>query len=179
MYRVALVGHSNLPEIPIWGGVRVELFKERGAELLDLVQRRRFSGALYATHWDCVVLFLGGNDLARCRSPYVMYWRFSDAFDVHDYDRLMVTDLEPHLYNRELALRHGITTEQYTPLANVIDKKLRRRARRDRQTIQLIHVPSGYMVGSREGIHLSPSGEQKLIEKYKKVINAYRSERNQ
>ena len=91
----------------------------------------------------------------------------------------MVTDLEPRQYNQELALRHGITTEQYTPLANMINKKLKRHAYRNRQTIQLIHVPPGYMVGSREGIHLSPNGEQQLIVKYKKVINAYRSEMNQ
>ena len=142
--------------------------------MTDLIEGRRFRGALYTTHWHCVILFLGGNDLANCRDQDTLYRRYLDAFNRLRYDRLLLTDLEPRSYNREQERRHGIETAQHRALANVVNKKLKRHAKRNKNTVQLIHVPSGYMEDSRDGIHLSPRGEQKLILKYKKVINAYR-----
>ena len=62
MYRVAVVGHSNLPEFSNWDRVQVEIFKERGALLTDLIERRQFRQALFDTQRNAVVLFLGGND---------------------------------------------------------------------------------------------------------------------
>ena len=179
MYRVALVGHSNLPEISSWDNVRVESFKERGAELTDLIGERRFGEALYTTHWDCVILFLGGNDLANWRDQDTVYDRFMSVYASLQYERLMVTELEPRTYNWQREIRHGITTARYNALAKVVNKKLKRHASHNRARIQLIHVPPGYMIGSRDGIHLSTFGEEQLIQKYRRVINAYRLAVNQ
>ena len=67
MYRVALVGHSNLPVFPGWENVQVEIFKVNGAKLTDLRDEQRFGRALFTTNWDCVVIFLGGNDVANAK----------------------------------------------------------------------------------------------------------------
>ena len=173
MYRVALVGHSNLPVFPSWGDVQVEVFKERGAYLTDLTDRRRFGGALFTTHWDCVVLFLGGNDIAVERNQDSLYYRHLEAFQALHTNKLIVTDLEPRQYNRANQIRFGITTREYQAIANIVNKKLKRYARRT-ANVELIHIPPAYLEDSVDGIHLSDEGQGHLIRKYKKVITAIR-----
>ena len=172
MYRVALVGHSNLPVFPGWGNVQVEIFKERGARLTDLRDGLRFDGALFTTNWDCVVVFLGGNDIADCRNLDNLYNRHLDAFRTLHTNKLVVTDLEPRVYNRVNQATFGITTRTYNAIAKVVNKKLKRFVKRT-ANVELVHIPPGYLEGSEDGIHLSPEGQQSLIQRYKRHIISF------
>ena len=172
MYRVALVGHSNLPTFPGWGNVQVEVFKERGARLTDLRDRLRFDGALFTTNWDCVVVFLGGNDIADCRNQDNLYNRHLDAFRKLHTNQLVVTDLEPRTYDRENQARFGITTRTYNAIAKLVNKRLKRFVKRT-ANVELVHIPPGFMEQSGDGIHLSPTGQESLIHRYKSHILSF------
>ena len=172
MYRVALVGHSNLPTFPGWDNVQVEVFKVRGAKLTDLIDHQRFSGALFTTHWDCVVLFLGGNDIAGCQDPDVLFRRHEAAFRTLRTNRLIITDLEPRTYDRQAQNTYGISSHRYNAIAKLVNKRLKRFVRRT-PNANLIHIPPGFMEQTRDGIHLSPTGERDLIRRYKGCILAF------
>ena len=173
MVKVAFVGHSNLPRIPNWDGVQVELFKEGGAGLIDIVeQNSKFRRELFTTHWQIIVLFLGGNDLNSCRNVDEVYARFMRAYQALHFDWLVVTEIEPRVYNRQLAARFRINTERYETLRKVVNKRVKRHAKRTRN-INFIHIPPKYMLGSVDGIHLSTEGAAYLVQKYKGVINDY------
>ena len=172
MYRVALVGHSNLPVFPGWENVQVEIFKVNGAKLTDLRDEQRFGRALFTTNWDCVVIFLGGNDVAKCKNPDNLYNRYMDAFRVLHTNQLVVTDLEPRTYNRANRIRYNITTAEYKTVSDVLNKRLKRYAKRT-ANVQLVHIPPGYLEDSVDGIHLSLNGQRKLIDRYKGYINSF------
>ena len=133
MFSVAVVGHSNLPSFSCWDGVHVELFKKRGASLSDLVERVGFKGDLFVKHWDCVVLFLGGNDLNANSDRDDVFNLFLEACNSLHYDKLLLTDIEPRTYSPEKALRYNVTTQQYDNLRSVVNKKLKRFAKREKK----------------------------------------------
>lgn len=173
MYRVALVGHSNLPVFPGWGNAQIESFKVQGAKLTDLRDQHKFGASLFTTNWDCVIVFLGGNDIAGCRNQDDLFNRYLSAFRVLHTTKLVVTEVEPRTYNREYQSRFGINTLTYNTIAKILNKKLKRYAKRT-SNVELVHIPSGYMNGSVDGIHLSPEGQQHLITKYKLIIDSFR-----
>ena len=178
MYRVAVIGHSNLPDISSWDDVQLKTFKVKGALLTDLIQGKKFSGTLYTRSWDCVILFMGGNDIAMCRNPDTLFRRFESARRLFQCERFILTDIEPRVYTPERAARHGINTRQYTILANVVNKKLKRYAKREKPIVQMVHIPLSYTINSHDGIHLSAFGTQKLIGRYKAIVNAHSTAQN-
>ena len=90
MFTIAVVGHSNLPVFSCWEGVHVEIYKEKGASLNDLVERKKFGLDLFLKHWNCVILFLGGNDLNAHTDADTVYNLFVDA--CNNLQRLAVSD---------------------------------------------------------------------------------------
>ena len=173
MYSVALVGHSNLPVFPGWENVQLETFRVPGALLTDLRDENRFDRSLFTNSWDCVVTFLGGNDIAECRDQDELYQRHMDAFRALDTDQLVVTDLEPRTYNQANEERFDLTTNEYNTIAKIVNKKLKRYAKRT-ANVELVHVKPGYLEDSVDGIHLTNEGKRHLIRKYKRLINEFR-----
>ena len=62
VFRVALVGHSQLPEIEDYDDVVFESFQIRGARVRDFRQSDQIE-RIRSNEWNCVIVFLGGNDL--------------------------------------------------------------------------------------------------------------------
>ena len=62
VYKVALVGHSQLPEIEDYDDVEFELLKIRGARIRTFEESNCF-GRICSEEWDCVIIFLRGNDI--------------------------------------------------------------------------------------------------------------------
>ena len=170
MFSVALVGHSGLPDFPSYDDVIVESFKSRGAILTD-IWSSRFSPRMLQQNWDCVILFLGGNDLRYCRDQEELFDRFLACFHAFNTSKIFVTDLEPRTYYDET--QWGISTEVYRGLSGVVNNRLRRYCK-NRPNIDLLHVPPAYFSDTDDGIHLGPNGMSNLVAKYKKAISGYR-----
>ena len=175
MYTVALVGHSNLPVFPSYEDVRVEIFKSKGALLTDIWDPLRFEQRMLQQRWDCVILFLGGNDLADCHNPKIVFERFTKVLKAFEHvPKVFVTDVEPRNYTPEKERRFKITNKQYRDLRDMVNNRLKRYAKSTR-SFQLVHVPPGYQKDSHDqGIHLGLRGERELIGKYKNKIRDHR-----
>ena len=171
MYSVALIGHSNLPVFPSYGDVQISHFKCRGALLSDIRNPRKFDQRMLETHWNCVILFLGGNDLAVHKDQKPIFNLFLEVLKaLKKADKVLVTDIEPRTYSRAKEIQFGITTRQYNKRKDIINNQWKRYAKRTR-SFQLIHVPPGYQVDSHDrGIHLGIEGQRNLIRKYKDWI---------
>ena len=170
MISVALVGHSNLPLFRSYSGVHLEFFKQGGAKLNDIWNPEKFDQRMLQRRWHIVIVFLGGNDLATCRNQDVIFERFMALVNAFRTRKLFITDLEKRWYRDPR--QFGITSRDYNQLANIVNLRLKRYARRTRH-FELVHVPPGYSTGSREGIHLGPLGEYMLVRKYRHKINEY------
>ena len=179
MPSVEVIGHSNLPKIASWGNFHVETFKVKGARLIELIQEEKFPKRLYTNSWDYVILFLGGNNIAKCRDVRILYLRFLTVRRLFPCERLILTDIEPRVYTEEKARLYRIDTRQYKIVANVVNQKLKRFAKSQKPKVQMVHIPPEYMVESHDGIHLSVRGTQELIRRYKAIINAHSAAGNQ
>ena len=63
MYKVALVGHSQIPiELPEIPGSELKIFRQPGAKLDDLFKHPLRD--LFEYRPDLCILYLGGNDLS-------------------------------------------------------------------------------------------------------------------
>ena len=171
MPSVAVIGHSNLPEIASWDNFHVETFKVKGARLIELIQHERFPKRLYTNQWDYVILFLGGNDIAKCRCQHLLYLRFKTVHGIFPCKRFLLTDIEPRKYTPEKARLFNIETRQYQITANVVNLKLKVFAKKRKPQVQMVHIPPGYMIASHDGIHLSPEGKQLLVSRYQSIIS--------
>ena len=168
MYSVALIGHSNLPVFPSYGDVQISHFKYPGALLSDIWNPRKFDQRMLDTAWDCVILFLGGNDLAVHKEHQPIFEIFLKVLDaLKKAKRVLVTELEPRTYTRAKEIQYGITTSRYNKRRDIINKQWKRYAKNTR-SFQIIHVPPGYQGESHDGgIHLGIEGQRNLIRKYK------------
>ena len=173
MYTLALIGHSNLPKIVNYADVIVECFKCPEAKLTDVTNPEKFDQRMLHRRWDCVILFLGGEDLAECRDQKVIFDRFVAVLDVLNARKVLLTDLEPRIYSSRLEERYGINTQDYNNLKDIVNKRLQRYSKRS-QRFQLVHVPPAYQNDTWNGILLGEDGQESLVLKYLHLIKEHR-----
>ena len=166
VFRVALVGHSQLPAIEDYDEVEFELFKIPGARIKDF----KYSERIRSNEWDCVIIFLGGNDLCDHHDADQVVNELLELVSEIQARSIILTQIEKRTYSPARERRHGITTEQYNSLANVTNNKLKRR-KRSLGTFHLIHCPAGYNLDSRDGgIHFSETAARSLTTRYMGAI---------
>ena len=174
VYKVALVGHSQLPYIEDYDDVEFERFKRGGARIETFTKGNDFS-RICSDEWDCVIIFLGGNDLCDHHDASLMVRDLLDFVSKIQAQTIFVTEVEKRFYKRNLEIQYNTTTQQYTGLANTANHQLRRRAKA--KTFRLIHLPSSYNLNSRDGgIHFGDLAVRSLISKYIGNINRVRNE---
>ena len=176
VFRVALIGHSQLPSIPDYDDVSFTEFKSRGAHISHLSDPNRFNvNAIRNNQWDCIILFLGGNDLCVSRNPNKVENDLETLINSFNANLILVTEIESRVYEPRFRRRFRITTEEYNGLARAVNRKLKRRARHWRQGVRLIHCPPSYNIAGRDGIHFGDLGTLSLINKYKGAIRHARN----
>ena len=174
VYKVALVGHSQLPDIEDYDDVEFEQFKRSGARITTFTEGHDFN-RICSNEWDCVIIFLGGNDLCDHHDASLMVRDLLDFVSEIRAQTIFVTEVEKRFYNRDLEIQHNTTTQQYMRLATIANNQLRRRAKA--KTFRLIHLPSSYNLNSRDGgIHFGDLAIRSLISKYVGNINRVRNE---
>ena len=169
VYRVALVGHSQLPYIEDYEDVEFEHFKKKGARIGTFTDSSCF-GRICSDQWDCVIIFLGGNDLCDHHNADQMVNDLMRLVGQVRASTILVTEIEKRTYRPDLASKYNTTTEQYMRLATTANNKLRRKSS-SLGTFHLIHLPSSY---NREtvdgGIHFNEIASRSLIAKYAGAI---------
>ena len=175
VYRVALVGHSQLPEIDDYDNVEFEHFKIRGARISTFEESEYFD-YICSNAWNCVIIFLGGNDLCDHHSADQVVNDLLNFVDQTRARTVLVTKIEKRTYRRALERRYNTTTVEYNSLANTANNKLRRRER-SRGTFHLIHCPPAYNLNSiDQGIHFDEIATRSLINRYEGAIRNARKD---
>ena len=173
VYKVALVGHSQLPYVEDYDDVEFEQFKIGGARIEDFTKGNNYE-RICSDEWDCVILFLGGNDLCDHHDALQMVTELMAFVDDIRAPLKLVTEVEKRTYSRQLGERYNITTQQYMRLASVSNNKLKHR--KNSGAFRLIHTPSSYNTNSRDGgIHFGEIAYRSLIERYVRAINRARN----
>ena len=172
VYKVALVGHSQLPHIDDFDDLEFEQFKIGGARIESFTKGSDYE-RICSDEWDCVILFLGGNDLSDHYDASTMVNDLMGFVDDIRAPLKLVTEIEPRTYSKRFADQHKITTEQYKGLAKCANNKLKNLKKS--RGFQLIHTPSSYNNNSRDGIHIGEIGVRSLIERYLARISRNRN----
>ena len=172
VFKVALVGHSQLPYIEDYDDVEFEQFKKGGARIEDFTKGSNYE-RICSDEWDCVILFLGGNDLCDHHDASQMVTELMNFVDDIRAPLKLVTEIEKRTYSRRLGEQHNITNEQYRRLAACANNKLKHR--KNSGAFQLIHTPSSYNNNTRDGgIHFGEIAERSLITRYVGAISRAR-----
>ena len=173
VYKVALVGHSQLPYIEDYDDVEFEQFKISGARIEDFTKGSDYE-RICSDEWNCVILFLGGNDLCDHHNAYQMVTELMTFVGDIRAPEKFVTEVEKRTYNSQLELRYNTTTQQYMQLATAANNQLRHKKKSG--AFRLIHTPSSYNLNSRDGgIHFGNIAYRSLIERYVGTIHRARN----
>ena len=99
VYKVALVGHSQLPYIEDYDDVEFEQFKIGGAKIKTFTEDSNY-GRICSDEWDCVILFLGGNDLCEHHDAGQMVTDLMTFVGEIRAQKIFVTEVEKRTYSR-------------------------------------------------------------------------------
>ena len=172
VFKVALVGHSQLPYIDDYDDVEFEQFKIGGARIKTFTEGSNYE-RICSNEWDCVILFLGGNDLCDHHDAYQMVTELMTFVNDIRAPLKLVTEVEKRTYSSQLEDRYNTTTQQYMRLASTANNKLKHRKKSG--AFRLIHSPSSYNINSRDGgIHFGEIAYRSLVERYVGAINRAR-----
>ena len=160
MYRVAVVGHSLVPESVQGPGLDVSVFRKPGGKLTDL-HCGEFTGFRQG-HFDLAIIVLGGNDLAGPRPV-------SDLLDLArmfvDYAKGVAREVrfctaEIRMYGENN--RFGVNNEVYKRRRNKYNRTLVRMLRRENVRHVDLGKPWFAYERARDGVHFSPEAEKRF-----------------
>ncbi len=169
MYKVSLVGHSQIPKTLLVDLAEVRIFRVPGARAESFFCDPRLNSVLNWKHDHCV-LWLGSNDIAEGVEPGNIFEVIREI--VHTIERecgagVHVCLVEPRIYSGV----RPITTNNYKKIQNAVNKKIKRSLRN-----QVIHFNTASFVNelADDGVHFSEQGQARVRAK---IITAIESDR--
>ena len=176
MFKVAIVGHSLVPTaISCPSGVSCQIFRKPGGCFSD-EDCSEFRG-LWQSHFDLVIVFLGGNDLVQFGEidVYNKARRFIDRVSSHA-NLVRVCNVEHRAYP-ESSFRVSVNSE-YKRKRNAFNRKLVRYLRRNGHVMLDVGRPVFYNNRVPDGVHFSLISKVALERYFVRVISgAYRDRR--
>lgn len=167
MFKVALVGHSQVPstfEAP--EGAEVRIFRRRGGLIQHFNQSPLVD--VYAYNPDLIILFLGSNDVLH----YANNWL------------LLVQGLRDILYNLTSVCprvwtvtieRRKFTSNHLSLLYESCRKKINRKLRKyiRNMNVRMVNITSTWFLDnlSTDGVHFNAQAKQEIISKFNGVIH--------
>ena len=168
MWKISLVGHSQLPwELDI-GGAEVRVFRAPGGRADSFYQDERLYEVLDWEH-DLCILWLGSNDIENDSHPADIAEKIENIVNnIEDSCRAIVHIclVEPRFYPGEEYMTH----EKYGKIQRAVNKKLRRNLAN-----VFIQFNSGNWVNdiSEDGVHFTAEGQQRVEHKLRKDIKRF------
>lgn len=169
VYRVAVIGHSNVPKVYSFDDVEITFIKERGAEIKHVYDK--LAPRILHRSWDVVIVFLGGNDLCHRTADQVAADLIRLAHDL-DAHKVVITSIEPRTYSPAKQILYGITNEEYKARATAINGKLKTKARCTKD-FRIINCCPRYNYNSPDGIHFNQVAKRSLVTKYIAAIRHF------
>ena len=168
MWKVSLVGHSQLPwDIEI-SGAEIRVFRAPGGRADSFYQDERLCEVLEWEH-DLCILWLGSNDIEEDSHPAEIAERIENIVDDIETSCKAIVHVclvEPRFYPGEEYMTH----EQYGKIQRGINKKLRRRLNN-----MFIQFNSGDWIDeiAEDGVHFTEAGKQRVKKRLRKTIKRF------
>ena len=171
MLKVSLVGHSQVPRVLEIDGVEIRIFRAPGGHAHSFESDHRLNQVLNWEH-DLSILWLGSNDITNGINPGLLADKILDVareIESNCGASVRICLIEPRVYSR----RGPISTEDYKKVQNSINKKIKRNKK-----FRVIHFNtlSFQETLSGDGVHWSSEGQERVTEKFIKVIQGYANE---
>ena len=166
MWKISLVGHSQLPdELPV-NNAEIRIFKGPGGRADNFFNDTRLNGVLQWKH-DFCVLWLGSNDIdniARPRDIANNIIRVVESIEESCQAIVWICLVEPRFYANRF-----MTEEDYRKVQRKINKILKGRGN------QVIHFNSSSWVADfrSDGVHWTEEGRERVNSKLKKAIQNF------
>jgi len=168
MWKVSLVGHSQIPKSLNVPNVELNIFRAPGGKASSFFEDNRMNEVLKWEH-DLCILWLGSNDIKSNTNPDELLDRIAEICHAIERDCqavVIVCQIEPRLYLREIPVSHN----QYKKIQGGINNRLKRRL-----SNKLIHFNTCLFVKelASDGVHWSNTGRDRVDSKLKKVIKGF------
>ena len=168
MWKVSLVGHSQVPQDLSVPGTEIRIFRGTGGKASDFYTDSRMNGVLEWQH-DLCILWLGSNDINKNSNPQEIANNIIQIVEQIEKDCQAVVRVclvEPRFYPNE----EYMTDEDYRKVQSSVNRKLQRRLANE-----FIHFNSSSWVEelSGDGVHWNDTGKFKVTNKLRRAIKHF------
>ena len=167
--RVAILGHSNVPADYEHPTLETRVFRRGGAWIRDFDSYPIFREVFRWRH-DLCLLFLGSNDIyAGCGTHRIATYIIQLARRIEQQagSTVLIVLIEP----RNCPEDYQITTEEYSIIANSINRQVRRARPGVRRNIDLWAQVRPHL--NHEGWHFTPAGIEIICRRFTEAINLF------
>ncbi|MEL7522101.1 MAG: SGNH/GDSL hydrolase family protein, partial [Cyanobacteria bacterium J06553_1] len=168
-FRVALVGHSNVPDGFHHPGAVVTICKKRGAHIRDFYKEPELM-KVFNDKYDLVFIYLGSNDVVKG----------GDTVEIPKLTREIAIDIKNRTGAKVIAIaleprncpeNYHTPTEDYRRLARAINSKIRLKKKDDYGVLHLWQFLRYHI--SEDGYHFDREGRAYLRDRIGKQITKH------
>ena len=166
--RVALVGHSQVPDFKSYHGVEVITAKVRGGHIADAYHHP--ISTVIESSPDAIFVWFGGNELLDQPEAQTAAQLVELVNYIRNFTAVVFVLLVEH--RRHKVGSRFFPYKEYCERAKRVNKMLKREVRRNHQ-FHTVNIASPNMADdSRDGVHFGPVGKAWVINKLKAAIRA-------
>ena len=167
MWKVSIVGHSQVPEDLTVHGAEIRIFSKGGGRADEFFEDEVMSEVLGWQH-DLCILWLGSNDIDYETNPQTIADNIIEIVEQIEEDCgavVWVCLVEPRFYQDDF-----MTHEDYRKVQRSVNRKLQRKL-----SNEFIHFNSNSWVDALNsgGVHWSSEGKARVKQKIKNAIRHF------
>ena len=165
MWKVALVGHSQIPPVFDFPNVEVKIFRAPGGRACNFPEDARMNKVLEWEH-DLTILWIGSNDVNVNTTPEIIFNDIKSIcfeIQVSCQSVVYICQVEPRVRTR------NISADQYKKYQTGINNRIKR------SKIPNIHFNNLRFVEelSGDGVHWGEAGRVRVEAKFRKVVKLF------
>ena len=174
LFRVAIVGHSQVPkELPnLPNAVQLQVFRAPGARAHSFFSNDVLT-AVFNHRFDLVILWIGSNDIhSRCNVAVIVDNIKAIVKQLEDNctPKVKICLIEPR--RLDPGRRPHLDQDHYNKIAKAINNKMQKRALKHNDFITLGARPFFENL-RRDGVHFNHQAQEHIKTKFTNAINHY------
>ena len=166
MWKISLVGHSQIPKHFEFPNTEIKIFRAPGAKAYNFFSDTRMNKVLEWEH-DLTILWIGSNDIDNNANPLEIFNHIKEI--CHEIKNncqsiVYVCQIEPRLSPR------NISAENYKKIQGGINNRIKKSLKTP--NIHFNNISFTEALNS-DGVHWNEAGRMRVESKFKKVIKGY------
>ena len=170
MFKVAIVGHSQVPKDFKYEGTEVRTYRAPGGKAVKFENDERLNKVLEWKH-DLTFLWIGSNDIDPDTAPWPLAKKIleiAQVIKVNCESEVIIVEIE----NRENTSRSRITNEQYKKVKRGVNRHLLK----DKVFLS-INFGATFFTLARDGVHFETEAKDLVRQKFVRNIRKYKEKK--